>query len=250
MITKSRKRRPRRKVTAMWKLNFQAVLSFFVILAGTTASAQIEYSADVVDLNAPEHPVVATVHASSDRRRLEIKTAADDSLVQRVAQPEVTSNGVEIRLGARGRVLLLNLTEKSSRILVPDTKTYYEGKMGSLTANYKLIFYAILHPSDVDHACGEWMVGRAAAGESCHNMGSEKIAGRDAVKYDLSCFGEICHLWIDRELHALIKRDTKWNSTELQNIQEIPQSSSLFDIPEGYSKAEKMQGTLQPSEPQ
>ncbi len=237
----------------MLKVNVQTVLPFFVILAGTMASAQIEYSADVVDLNAAGHPVVATVHASGDRRRLEIKTADEDSLVQRLSRPaigNIGNNAVEIRLGGRGRVVLLNLNEKSSRILIPDRRVYYEGKMGSLGANYKLGFYASLHPADVDNACGEWMVGLAAAGESCRNMGSEKTSGRDAVKYDLSCYGEICHLWIDRELHALIKRETKWNSTELRNIQEIPQVNSLFDIPAGYTKEDAIRGVIQSSQPQ
>jgi hypothetical protein len=134
-------------------------------------------------------------------------------------------------------------------MLIPERKMYYDGKMGSLGANYKLGFYASLHPADVDRACGEWMVGFAATGESCRNMGSEKVGGRDAVKYDLSCYGEICHLWIDRELHALIKRETKWNSTELRSIQEIPQDNASFEIPAGYGKG-VVEGVIQRNRPQ
>jgi hypothetical protein len=78
------------------------------------------------------------VHASADRRRLEIKTEDDDSLVQRLPRAKVGNIGndeVEIRLGGRGRVILLNLTDKSSQILIPERKMYYDGKMGSLGAN-------------------------------------------------------------------------------------------------------------------
>ncbi|HET6180555.1 MAG TPA: hypothetical protein VFE61_26795 [Candidatus Sulfotelmatobacter sp.] len=75
------------------KVKVQTVLGLFLILAGTIASAQIEYYGDIVDLNAPAHPVLATVHASADRRRLEIKTEDDDSLVQRLPRAKVGNIG-------------------------------------------------------------------------------------------------------------------------------------------------------------
>jgi len=68
-------------------------------------------------------------------------------------------------------------------------------------------------------------------------------------RYELSCYGEICRLWIDRTLHALVKRETVWNSTELRNISEGPQQPSLFEIPDG-SSLENIDGIIQPSYPQ
>ena len=179
---------------------------------------------------------------------MEFKTADESALVAPLSQPALGKNDVEIRLGGTGKVLLINLSDKSARILVPQTKTYYEGKTATFRASYEYYFYAIVRPIDVDDARTQWMVKPGAAGETCRNMGSEKIGGRDTVKYDLSCYGEICHLWFDRELHALIKRETVWNSTELRNIREIPQQPSLFEVPSSYV-VEKLGGVIRNSEP-
>jgi hypothetical protein len=81
---------------------------------------------------------------------------------------------------------------------------------------------AMVHPADVDDACPEWISAIAADGETYHKSGVEVVNGRDTVKYELPCYGETCRLWIDRRLHALVRRETKWNSTELRDIQELP----------------------------
>jgi hypothetical protein len=46
-----------------------------------------------------------------------------------------------------------------------------------------------------------------------------------------------------------VKRETKWNSTELRNIQEGPQPTSLFEVPVGYS-SKTLGGIIRLSEPQ
>jgi hypothetical protein len=109
--------------------------------------------------------------------------------------------------------------------------------------------YVFVQPTDVDNACAEWMRRPGAEGETCRNLGGETINGRSTVKYELSCYGELCRLWIDRSLHALVKRETKWNSTELRNIQEGPQPPSLFELPVGYRR-KNIGGNIRPSWPQ
>ena len=64
-----------------------------------------------------------------------------------------------------------------------------------------------------------------------------------------SLYREICHLWIDRRLRVILKRETKWNSTELRNILEIPLDYSLFQIPPDYLEG-KLAGVIQRSQPQ
>ena len=64
--------------------------------------------------------------------------------------------------------------------------------------------------------------GPGAEGETCRNLGHETLNGHDTVKYELSCYGEVCRLWIDRKLRVLVERESKWNSTELRNIWEGP----------------------------
>jgi hypothetical protein len=80
-------------------------------------------------------------------------------------------------------------------------------------------------------------------------LGHETLNGHDTVKYELSCYGEVCRLWIDRKLRVLVKRESKWNSTELRNIRVEPQPPSLFDVPAGYSST-TFSGIIRPTEPQ
>jgi hypothetical protein len=85
--------------------------------------------------------------------------------------------------------------------------------------------------------------------KSARKVGEEKVSGRSTVRYDLSRYGEICHLWIDSRLHVMVRRETKWNSTELRNIQEIPPDYALFQAPPDYSEV-TLGGVIQRHQPQ
>jgi len=220
------------------------------LIAASVAFGQIDFSAAIVDLQKPGNPVLAKLHFAKDKRRLDMQPASDDSsIVVLLSAPTLLKSGAELRLGGAGRAVILDLADQTTTVLIPDQKTYFHGRRLSMRASDLYWLYATIHPAHVDDACGEWMTGAAAVGETCRKVGEKMLNGRSAVEYELSCYGDFCRLWIDRELHALIKRETKWNSTELRNILEGPLDGSLFEVPPGYTEG-RPSGVIQRSEPQ
>jgi hypothetical protein len=229
----------------------QISLGILLLISLTGAgSAQTDFSADIVDLLKPGIPVLARLSFTAEMRRLDMQSASDEgSIVMRISAPTEEKPGVEVRVGGTGRAIILDVVDHKSTILIPDQKTYQTDPTYRLKAAELYELYAIVHPGNVDDACTEWMKVPNAERESCKKTGEEKVNGRNAVKYDLSCYGEICHLWIDRRLHVIVKRETKWNSTELRNIQEIPPDYSLFQAPPDYTEA-RVGGVIQQHQPQ
>lgn len=209
-------------------------ISSLLTLAGA-GFAQSDFSADIVDLQKPGTPVLAKLSFLQDKRRLDMQPASGEgSIVAPLSAGTEGKPPAEVWLGAPARAIILNLADHTSTLLIPDQKTYHNAPTSRLKAGELYELYAIVHPGNVDDACTEWMKGPAAQRETCKKVGEEKVNGRSTVKYDLSCYGEICHLWIDRRLHVIVKRETKWNSTELRNIQEIPPDYRLFQPPPDY----------------
>jgi hypothetical protein len=212
--------------------------------------AQTYFSADIVDLQKPGTPVIAKLSFTEDKRRLDMQSGTDaGSIVAPLSAAATGKPAMEVWMGAPGRAIILNLTDHTSTLLQPDQKTYHTDITGWLKAGELYELYTIVHPVSVDDACAEWMKLPSAEGERCKRVGEEKVNGRNTVKYDLSCYGEICHLWIDRSLRVIVKRVTIWNSTELRNIQEIPQDYSLFLPPPAYTER-LLDGVVEPHQPQ
>jgi len=227
--------------------------SFYFIaflFATGVVSAQTEFSADIVDLQRPGVPTLARIYFAKDKRRIEMSAAGGyDTIIMRISQPTATKKGVQMQVGGRGDTIIMDMANRTSTILWPEQKNYARAPLMTFTPAELYGLYAWVQPTDVDNACTEWMRRPGAKGETCRNMGRETVNGRDTVEYELSCYGEVCRLWIDRKLRALVKRETKWNSTELHNIQEGPQAPSLFDVPDGYSRG-TLSGIVGPIEPQ
>jgi hypothetical protein len=205
-----------------------------VFVALGIASAQSEFSAELVNLQATGTPTLAKVYFAKDKKRIEMQDASgDDSIIVRLGQPTTTKRGTHIQAGGRGDAIIMNFAASTSTVLFPQEKKYAEGSLKNLMPSELYGLYAFVHPADADNACAEWMQRPGTEGETCRNLGRETISGRSTIKYELSCYGEVCRLWIDRNLHALVKRETAWNSTELRNITEGPQPPNLFEIPPG-----------------
>jgi hypothetical protein len=227
-------------------------LLVLLLLVGT-AFAQAEFSADIVNVQepGPYYPTLAKIYFAKNKRRLEMQPDAGDNSILITMKPATsTDKGMEMRLGASGRAIVVNLDANTSTMLMAQGKTYYQAPLQKIRPGEVYSLYAFIQPVDVENACVEWMNRPAAKGETCRKQGPDTINGRPAVKYDLSCYGEVCHLWFDVKLHVLLKRESKWSSTELRNIQEGPQPASLFEIPADYAKAAKVSGPIGPSEPQ
>jgi hypothetical protein len=223
---------------------------FAAFLTAGIASAQPEFSAEIVDLRQAGTPTLAKVYFANDNKRIEMQDGSgEDTIIIKLAQPTVTKSGSHIQAGGRGDTIIMNFAAHTSTILFPQEKSYAEGSLKNMVPTELYGLYVFVQPTDVDNACAEWMRRPGAEGETCRNLGRETINRRSTVKYELSCYGEVCRLWIDRSLHALVKRETKWNSTELRNIQEGPQPPSLFELPVGYRR-KNIGGNIRPSWPQ
>ncbi len=220
-----------------------------LLLASGSALAQMDFSADLVDLAKPGTPVLAKMYFTKDKRRVEMQAASGrGSIIMRMTPALSEEKIVDVQIGGEGKVAILDLVTKMTTVLSPQRKTYFENPRTKMSELYSL--YAVVQPTNVDDACSEWMKGPGAEGETCRNVGRENVHDRPTVKYELSCYGEVCKLWIDCLSHALVKRETKWNSTELRNIQEVPPPHSLFAVPADYTAEESIGGIIGPREPQ
>lgn len=230
--------------------SFARVLcSLAIIFTAIFLPAQTGFSGDIVDMEKPGFPTLAKIYFDQGKRRLEMQSASgDDSIILSLAHATATKRGTHMRIGGSGDAIILDLTSQNSIVLWPQQKAYNQSPLKRVTPIELYGLYAFVHPTDVENACAEWMKRAGAEGESCRKVGSETINGRSAVKYELSCYDQVCRLWIDRNLHVLVKRESKWNSTELRNIQEGPQPESLFEVPVGYSWKNPA-GIIRPTEP-
>lgn len=167
----------------------------------------------------------------------------DDTIMAKLDRTTVAGQVVQVSIGGGGDTIILDLAAHTSAVLWPTQKTYARAKDVRPAELYGL--YASVHPAEVDNAFVEWMHRPGAEGKNCRNLGHETLNGHDTVKYELSCYGEVCRLWIDRKLRILVERESKWNSTELRNIWEGPQPPSLFEVPAGYSNT-TLSGIIRP----
>lgn len=215
------------------------------------ASAQNDFAAEIVDLQKAGSPTLAKIYFAKDKRRIEMQaTSGDDAIILPLVQPTSTQRGTHFQVGGQGDSIIMDFASKTSTVLWTDQKYYSTASMKKLMPAELYGLYASIHPQNVDDACGEWMRWPGAEGESCRNLGREKVNGRNTVKCELSCYGEICRLWIDNELRVLVKRESKCNSTELRRIQEGPLPSGVFDVPADYNNRGALTGIVQPTYPQ
>jgi hypothetical protein len=78
---------------------------------------------------------------------------------------------------------------------------------------------------------------------TCRKIGPESINGRDTVKYEATYTnykGQPVKgvSWVDRKIGFFIRMEGAGITTEITNIQETSQASSLFELPAGYHKYE------------
>lgn len=151
------------------------------------------------------------------------------------AQSKVSVKGPRVRLDTEGQsqanFAILNLTLRQSSMVIPATKSYVVSQPGHLQSS--IPFFIVEDPED---ACPAWEKSMKAPG-TCKKLGDDTINDRSTVKYSgTTDNGETGTAWIDRKLHFVIKWDGEKSAAELKNIQEGPQSASLFEIPTDYEK--------------
>jgi hypothetical protein len=192
------------------------------LLAASFAMAQTEFSAEMVDMQKPDHPSNGKMYFSKDKVRVE-----------------------PAKKDPRGGAVIINMTTQTVTILMDQMHMYME--MSSQTAGQRSA-YNFFRTGDVEAACSDWTQLPQNKGGSCHKVGNETVNGRSTTKYEATnAKGDTSAFWLDPKLRFPVKWQGKNAGWELQNIQEGPQAASLFDVPAGYTKMDmgNMGGMMQ-----
>ena len=150
---------------------------------------------------------------------------------------KVSVNGDKVRLeldkGRRGGIVVIDLKEQTGFIALPEGKSYTVLPPERIST--PMPFF---HAADPENACPAWekLVNKPG---SCTKVGDVVLNGRAAVKYaGAAQNGETGSAWVDRKLNFVVKWEGQARAAEIRNIQEAPQSLSLFEIPKGYDKVD------------
>lgn len=184
---------------------------FFVsiILLSIGASAQADFSADIVNPKAPA-PFQTKLFATKGKLRFQQQD----------------------RGGHPSSIMLVDLAALTSVVLMPQQNLYVKQSRPQIPGQGVAFF----QPKDVANACVPWQKMGELQGK-CRNLGSEVVNGRNTVKYEnLAADKTTSYIWIDTQLHFPVKWEGPVGSRELRDIQEAPQPAELFEIPPGYTK--------------
>ena len=133
--------------------------------------------------------------------------------------------------GEHGSVVILDVTQQTGFMLIPDSKMYT-----TLQPARTAVAIPVFHPVSPEDACGAWEKYVNKPG-SCTKIGEETVNGRAAVRYrGVARGGDPGSAWVDRKLNFVVKWDGLAGAAELQNIREGPQSTELFEVPKDYEK--------------
>jgi len=207
---------------------------FLSLVLGGIVYAQ-NYSADIVDLAKPGTPPLAKIYVAKDKKRIEFQPASGDrSLVSHLAPVPPENKSLDVHISGVGKTIILDLANKRSVILEPDQKAYIERNWGDPAPSDLYRMYVFMPPLvDPEDARAEWVP--TAKGTLCKKTDHGMVDGRRAIKYELSAGRDTLIMWVDIGLHTLVKRKNNWTDTELRNVHEGQQPSSLFEIPAGYT---------------
>lgn len=154
---------------------------------------------------------------------------------QNAATTKVFVSGDKVRFEASGQKTspysIINLAQRTSSMVLPDTKSYIVSPPGHVSASYPLF-----HVDDPENACKTWekVIDEP---KSCAKVGDDTLNGRSTVKYTGATEnGDTGTAWVDRKLNVVIKWQGERSAAEMQNIQEGPQAASLFEVPSDYEK--------------
>jgi hypothetical protein len=186
------------------------------LAAGSAPAVAAQFSAELVTLGAdgrPESPA-GRIYATKDKVRIETPQA-------------------------NGGVFLVDRGAGAAYIVLAPQRIYLDVKQSSPLTQ-------IFIPLDRGDVCGQWQAMARIAGaadQSCRRLGPETVRGRDSVKYETqSAQGRRSYRWVDAVLNFVVRvEDVGGETTDLINIQEGPQPTALFALPEGYRKFDPQQ---------
>jgi hypothetical protein len=173
-----------------------------------------------------------------------VSTAADGNSTGRMGKVYVANRDVRIETPNNpGGFFIVHGVLNTAYFVRPTQRIYMDSAQSSVLTQ-------ILVPVDPNDPCKQWQVMATVAGATdhggqwhCQRIGEERVHGRDAVKYRAtSPRDQLNYGWIDRQLGFPIRFAAPDGTTvDLQNIQQGPQSTNLFEIPPGYRKFDPQQ---------
>ena len=210
-----------RSVIGVWALP--------ILFVATAAISQTEFSADVVDTQHDEAPILFKIKVTGDRVRIE-------------PQPPVSGPTP----GPAPRAfILINRHTQAGTVVMPAQREYIEAP-AQMLQQYRPFF----EPVDLETACVAWAQVPQHKGGICYKMGSEVVNGRKVIKYEgTSSSGDMNYFWLDQKLGLLVKWDDQISAGELRNFTQGPQPAGLFEVPADYSKSQQMFGVIQSAKP-
>jgi hypothetical protein len=216
----------RATIRARFRITIRTSCLVAFLLAANFASAQAEFSAEIVDTQKPGNPSQAKIYIAKDKIRVEPVAGATKGK------------------GPGGGAVIMNLATQTTTVLMDQQHMYME--MPAQTQSQRMGYAsAFFHTGDVESACSDWAQQANNKGGTCHKVGSETVNGRSTIKYEsTSANGDTGNFWIDPKLRFPVKWQGKNSGGELRDIQEGPQQASLFEVPAGYAKFD-MGGMMQ-----
>lgn len=184
-----------------------------LIAAGLPFAVQAqEFSADTVTHDSSGKIYRGKVYRSATMIRAESAT------------PGANRNGTTI--------VIVDIANEISNTLVPNQKmTMVSHGLGALNK------VGIALPVD-ENPCTSVRGGPPPAGTGCKKLGEETVNGHHTTKWEVT---EVINghagtqmVWVDGNLHTIVKMQFGPFTEELLNIQEGPQPDSLFVVPADY----------------
>jgi hypothetical protein len=181
------------------------------VVACASAFAQADFSADIVNLSAGSNTFHTLIFSTKDKLRFQ----------------------GEDRSGRTNSIMIVNLADRTSIVLMPQQKQYIESDRPQIPGQGVTFFQA----KDVEDACADWEAMAHATKGKCKKIGHETVNGRDTMRYDVAPGqSKPSPVWIDVKLHFPVKWQGASASGELRKIEEGPQAADLFQVPTGYTK--------------
>jgi hypothetical protein len=184
-------------------------LSVVILMVCSAAFAQMDFSAEIVNLKAT-NPFQTKIFATKNKLRFQ----------------------QEDRSGRANSIMLVDLAAMTSIVLIPQQKMYVKESKPQIPGQS----IAFFQPLAAANACAAWHKMSELKGK-CRNVGNETVNGRNVIKYENVAEDKATnYIWIDTKLHFPVKWEGPSGITELHNILEAAQPAELFKIPAGYTK--------------
>lgn len=138
---------------------------------------------------------------------------------------------MEMSMGGQTRAMVTDLVKKKAYMLMPQQKMAMD-MSGAMESAQKQAQGPT--PAQLAAAGGD-LCAISGEGRTCKKLGSEKVNGRAATKWQMTeKDGKTSTVWMDDALMVMLRHESDDGTVELQNVKEGPQPDSLFQVPDGF----------------